>query len=225
MGFFDSFRAPDVDDLAARHDIPGLTKATHHKKWDVRLKAVVALGKVGDATVLPALLLSLRDEVAEVRREAATALAVVGDHRALHPLAALLKDEDRLAASWAQEFFASATVIGAGSRASSEFIAGVHRQRGVRQAALDALAEVEERLPRAETVRIAADPNHRSEDDLLRLDRSTSVTDIERSGDLLTPGLRVTFYGENYEMEGVLVFDEPHRTWLGIPKWESWRDR
>ena len=223
MGFLKSFLTPDVDRLARQRDVAGLSEAARHKKSNIRVRAVAALGQIGDASAVPALVLCLGDELTEVRRTAAAALAVVGDYRALVPLAALIKNEERLATEWAREFFASQALIGAGPHASREFIAGVHKERGVRQAALDAMSEIDRRLPRDITVRISADPNHRSEDDLLRLDQPGAVKDLERHGGRLVPGLRVVFYGEDYQMDGVLVFNEQHRAWLGIPRWETWR--
>jgi hypothetical protein len=224
MGFLDSFRTPDLDRLTTQQDVAGLSKAARHKKPDVRLKAVSALAQIGDARAVPALLLCLNDEVAQVRRSSAAGLALLGDYRALVPLAALIKDEDELAAVWAKEFLASAVVVGAGSHASHEFIAGVHKQRGVRQAALDAMNRIYQRLPRGATVRIPADPNHRSEDDLLRLDQPDAMKALEQYRGRLEPGLLVVFYGEGYEMDGVLVSDEQRQAWLGIPRWETWRD-
>lgn len=223
MGLLDRFRPPDVDGMAAQRDVAGLSKAAGHAKAEVRLKAVVALGGLGDATALPTLASSLRDETPEVRRAAVSALAALGDHRALIPLAILVNAEIKLAASWAKEFFGEATVVGAGMRAFDEFVAGVHRQRGVRQAAFEALSQLEEQLPRSETNRIAANLDHISDAGLLQVDRACTPADISRLDARRTPALRVTFCGEEYEMEGSLVYDESQRTWFGIPKWESWR--
>lgn len=41
---------------------------------------------------------------------------------------------------------------------------------------------------------------------------------------MLRPGLRVTLYDEEMEVEAVVKFDEHNQVWLGQPDWSTQRD-
>ncbi|MGC8880568.1 MAG: HEAT repeat domain-containing protein, partial [Anaerolineae bacterium] len=61
---------------------------------DVRQAAARALGKIGDAAAVPALIEALRDEDEDVRQAAAEALGKIGDAAAVPALIEALRDED-----------------------------------------------------------------------------------------------------------------------------------
>lgn len=224
MGLFDFF-TPDVGKLAASRDVAGLAKAAQHKRWEIRSKAVAALGAIGDVRVLPALVRSLRDDVVDIRRAAVEALGAIGSPQALRPLGALVKDEHRVASAMASEFLGAAGVIGAGPVAHVDFLEGVHRQRGVRAAAESAIARIALNLPSVTATPIAIDPYHTTDDDVVLLDRPDSLADIRRCGDVPKSGANATFYVEDHLMDGVLFFDERDQVWLSVPNWETWRGR
>jgi HEAT repeat protein len=56
------------------------------------VKAVIALGKIGDVRAVPALISALKDSQADVRRNAASALGKIGDTSAVVPLLEALCD-------------------------------------------------------------------------------------------------------------------------------------
>lgn len=63
--------------------------------WQVRSKAAMALGEMGDEKAVDPLIEALRDDVREVRLNAAWALGEIGDDRAIEPLVAALNDQVR----------------------------------------------------------------------------------------------------------------------------------
>jgi hypothetical protein len=63
------------------------------KGWGVRLSAVEALGKIGNASAVPVLIKALEDVNWYVRYHAAEALGKIGDHSAVPALIAELKDK------------------------------------------------------------------------------------------------------------------------------------
>jgi HEAT repeat protein len=134
------FGPPNIEKLKARGDVP-LKKATLHKDPQVRVAAARALGEVGGSAAVDALIHASYDRSAEVACAVATALGVIGDGRAAPALTALIEREDALAISWAAE--ALGPGVGIGTMTKDRFIEGVHKERGVRQAAMDALGKIE----------------------------------------------------------------------------------
>ncbi len=52
-----------------------------------------------------------------------------------------------------------------------------------------------------------------------------SLQDIEKYRGQLKPGMRVLLnVQEEFEVEGVLDYDEEDKIWLGRPNWETRRD-
>jgi HEAT repeat protein len=96
MGIFDFLsRWPDVEKLEANKDVKGLIKALDYKKdYNVRRRAVEALGKIGDPKAVDPLINALKDEDEYVRKNAAGALGKIGDPKAVDPLINALKDDD-----------------------------------------------------------------------------------------------------------------------------------
>lgn len=73
--------------------------------------------------------------------------------------------------------------------------------------------------------RIYADGNEMTEDDRFILDIPGSLADIQRYGATLHPGVRVVLNVQNeFEVEGVLEFDEALTIWFGRPDWTTRRD-
>jgi len=64
------------------------------KDEDVRMRAVEALGKIGDPRAVEPLIAALKDQDERMRKWAAEALGQIGDPRAVEPLIAALKDQD-----------------------------------------------------------------------------------------------------------------------------------
>jgi HEAT repeat protein len=145
MGVLDwLFRPPAIVDLKTQRNLSGLSRALSHKNWETRRDAAAALGEVGGAQGVPALLSALRDATPDVRRVAAIALGAVGDQQVIGALRDLIGDEERVANEWAAEALQSA--LGAGPGTVSKFVEGVHKERGVRQAAMDAITSIERRI-------------------------------------------------------------------------------
>ena len=73
--------------------------------------------------------------------------------------------------------------------------------------------------------RIYADANDVAEGGSFMLNVAGSLEDIERYGGRLRPGMRALFnvQGE-FEVEGVLGYDEQNKMWLGRPDWKTRRD-
>ena len=69
-----------------------LLLALEDEHWSVRCGAATALGRIGSAKAVPALLSHLADEDATVRRAVATALGEIGDPRAAGRLTQALSD-------------------------------------------------------------------------------------------------------------------------------------
>ena len=69
MGLIDRLLGPpNIDKLKTNRNLTGLAKALRTKKWEVRLKAVAALGEIGGPEALPLLVSSLGDATSQVRR-------------------------------------------------------------------------------------------------------------------------------------------------------------
>jgi|GEM_PF-520648 len=73
--------------------LPALEEALDDE-LTVRCRCIAALGDIGDASTLPALLAMLRDSTPEVRYHASQALAEVGHQNSRKPLEDLLSDEN-----------------------------------------------------------------------------------------------------------------------------------
>jgi hypothetical protein len=89
------FGPPDVENLKAKKDVEGLTKALEYKKDnDVREKVAAAIREIRDERAVRPLIRVLEGEDAAVRAEAAVALGKLRDEKAVRPLIRVLKDED-----------------------------------------------------------------------------------------------------------------------------------
>jgi HEAT repeat protein/MFS family permease len=73
-----------------------LELALHDPSPAVRMEAAHALGEIGEATSLEALLATLEDPASGIVEEVARAIGRIGDRRAVPELARLLRDEERL---------------------------------------------------------------------------------------------------------------------------------
>ena len=58
----------------------------------------------------------------------------------------------------------------------------------------------------------------------MRLSVSGAIGDIERLAGRLRPGMPATFYNEDFEVQGILEYDEAHEMWLGVADWNTWKD-
>ena len=73
--------------------------------------------------------------------------------------------------------------------------------------------------------RIYADANDMAEGGYFMLHVTGSLKDIERYRGQLRPGMRVLFnVQDEFEVEGVLKYDEGNKMWLGDPDWDTRRD-
>ena len=73
--------------------------------------------------------------------------------------------------------------------------------------------------------RIYADGNEMTEDGRFMLHISGSVSDIQRYGTSIRPGIRVLLnVQDEFEVEGFLEFDKSDAMWLGRPDWATRRD-
>lgn len=66
-------------------------------------------------------------------------------------------------------------------------------------------------------MRIYADFNGREIDGKIRLSTAGSLADIKKYNDLLRPGLTVTLYDEELELECTLEYDAKGHCWKGVP--------
>lgn len=83
---------PNVAKLEAKRDVMGLIKALNYVKDSyVRESAARALGNLGDAQAVDALVAVLVSDLKNVRSAAAEALGQIGDTRAVKPLISILK--------------------------------------------------------------------------------------------------------------------------------------
>lgn len=78
MGILDFFQA-DIEKMETRRDVKALKDVLNHKKDKYRKKAVEALRRIGDKSVVEALNQALKDGNWEVRKEAVEALGEIGD--------------------------------------------------------------------------------------------------------------------------------------------------
>lgn len=86
------FGPPNVEKLKTKLNVPGLVKAMEYKKEssdsdavEVRRQAAVALGEIGDAAGIDALIAALQDVHEQVREAASQALMKINDSRAAEP--------------------------------------------------------------------------------------------------------------------------------------------
>jgi HEAT repeat protein len=80
-------RAPEARDALARAALEG-------ESVDLRAKASLALGKIGDPEDVPKLLTAAKDEAWPVRAQAASALGMIGDVTAIPKLQELTVDRE-----------------------------------------------------------------------------------------------------------------------------------
>jgi HEAT repeat protein len=94
MGLFGQLKIENVKKMEVRRDVEGLIKAlTYQKSELVRLEAVVALAKIGDADAVDPLCCTLRFGEGKMRQLAAGALGTIGDPRAVKALISGLGEE------------------------------------------------------------------------------------------------------------------------------------
>jgi len=91
MGLF----GPNINNLSAKRNVEGLTKALSHKNLKIRKKAIIALGKIGDTIAVEPLIQVLKDGESDIRFWAAWALGNIQDKRALICLIQAFKDKDK----------------------------------------------------------------------------------------------------------------------------------
>jgi HEAT repeat protein len=96
MGLFDRLMGPNIDKLLARGDRDRLTEALAHPRPELRMRAVQALGELGDPAAAEALIGILGDSEAAVAAAAETVLGGFGD-AVNDALGAALEGETRVA--------------------------------------------------------------------------------------------------------------------------------
>jgi HEAT repeat protein len=89
------FGPPNIAQLEAKRDVPGLIKALAYKEPSIRVAAADALGPMRDPMAVEPLSGLLADDDADVRRAAVRALAARGGVRVVEPLIAALDDRDQ----------------------------------------------------------------------------------------------------------------------------------
>jgi hypothetical protein len=73
--------------------------------------------------------------------------------------------------------------------------------------------------------RIYADANDMAEGGRFMLNIAGALKDIERYRGQLQPGMRALFnVQDEFEVEGILDYDEENEMWLGRPDWDTRRD-
>ncbi len=94
-----------VEKMIQRKDVTGLIRVLEDKNLvsDVRARAALGLGEIGDARGVEPLIQALQDEDSFLRRVAAVAVGNIGDARAIEPLNRALEDEDSLVRQAAAE--------------------------------------------------------------------------------------------------------------------------
>jgi HEAT repeat protein len=80
----------------AEDKVDSLIKKLQSNNRNTRAQAVIELGKIQDARIMPALINALKDADAYVRGQAAWSLGEIKDTRAVQPLITILKDDDFL---------------------------------------------------------------------------------------------------------------------------------
>jgi ribosomal protein L7/L12 len=113
--------------------------------YSVRVRAAIALGKLGDARAVAALGVAVKDDDEwPVRQQAAKALGELGDPQAVEPLIAAIK-EKKDDYSYEVQMAAAAALAKLGDARAVEALAGVLKDDGewpVRKAAAQALGEI-----------------------------------------------------------------------------------
>jgi HEAT repeat protein len=90
------FGPPNVDRLIAKKDVSGLIDALEYPvPWRVRRDAAMALGAMGGADAVEALIAALGDDHASVRLAATEALGRIGDRGAVEHLIGVLGSGSR----------------------------------------------------------------------------------------------------------------------------------
>jgi HEAT repeat protein len=74
-GMMGIFGSPNIDKLKEMRNVSGLEEALSYKEGTIRLKAVLALGELGDSRAVESLINALNNEGNEVRITAASCLA------------------------------------------------------------------------------------------------------------------------------------------------------
>jgi HEAT repeat protein len=89
------FGPPDITKLESERNIKGLTKGLKDKDCEIRLKAVSALGRIGDEIgAVDGLAIAIDDEYWNVVCEALTALGKIGTEKAVDELIIALKSKN-----------------------------------------------------------------------------------------------------------------------------------
>ena len=90
------FGPPNVDRLIAKKDVSGLIDALEYPvPWRVRRDAAMALGAMGGADAVEALIAALGDDHASVRLAATEALGRIGDRGAVEHLIGVIGSGSR----------------------------------------------------------------------------------------------------------------------------------
>ena len=105
----------------------------------MRKNAAEALGKLGDARAVEALIGALKGDEKDVRGEAASALGEIGDARAVEPLIAVLKEGD---ADMREDAAEALGEIGDAGAVESLIAALEDAEEAVRRAAAKALEQI-----------------------------------------------------------------------------------
>ena len=139
MPLFGNANPPNVDELEAKRDVPGLIKALGYEKDSgVRSAAAIALRQTGDPRVVQPLMAALKDVDEEVRLAAAQALGEIGA-AAVEPLIVALNDADEDV----RKIAATALCKIGDTRAVDPLISALKDvSEGVRMIAVEALGQI-----------------------------------------------------------------------------------
>lgn len=92
-----------VEKMEARQDINELIRTLGGGDWQAQKEAALALGRLGDATVVEPLIEALKDPDWDVRWAALDALGNMNDTRAVQPIFSSLRDDDSITRAKATE--------------------------------------------------------------------------------------------------------------------------
>jgi len=91
---FGGTKRPNIETLKQNQDIHGLIEALNFQEdHNIRREAALALGQIGESSVVNPLINCLQDHKL-VREVAARSLGEIGDSNAIDPLIQLLNDQD-----------------------------------------------------------------------------------------------------------------------------------
>ena len=76
-----------------------------------------------------------------------------------------------------------------------------------------------------EATRLCVDFNSRTPDGKVVFNEQSAKVLETDLGEPLRPGIPLTLFDEELEVDAVLTFDEQFKVWAGIPNWHTQRDR